>query len=54
MASFHVKASKKVEELDEGAEVEDPACVVGYVREGMYHFSVSCITLGGHLWKVIH
>ena len=28
MASFHVKASKKVEELDEGAEVEDPACVV--------------------------
>ena len=28
MASFHAKASKKVEELDEGAEVEDPACVV--------------------------
>ena len=28
MASLLAKSSKKVEELDEGVEVEDPACVV--------------------------
>ena len=43
MASFHVKASKKVEELDEGAEVEDPACVVPPVGGN------SCEELRAHL-----
>ena len=37
------KVSKKVEGLE-----------VGYVREGMYHFSVSCITLGDQLCEVTH